>query len=262
MKRLKESFAYYAGFLVGGLWFLFCSTLGILWLLIVPRNRQTLYIFGRVFCRGIARFMGWRMEVANLDRLDSSRPCVIIANHQSFLDLVVFGSIFPQRTVSAGKREIGRIPVFGWFYRLSGNLVLDRGNPRDARDSLDEAARTIRSENVSVWLMPEGHRNRGPELLPFKSGAFRLALAAGVPIVPVVAEPLEVIADTEQRLARPGIVRMTVLEPIPTDPPPPVTLAELVASTRARMQAELDRLRRERSGADAAGRPFAPPSPP
>jgi 1-acyl-sn-glycerol-3-phosphate acyltransferase len=246
VKRLKERLAYYAGFLVGGLWFLFCSALGILWLLLVPRNRQTLYMFGRVFCRGIARLMGWRMEVANRDRLDSFRPCVFIANHQSFLDLVAFGSIFPRRTVSAGKREIGRIPVFGWFYRLSGNLVLDRGNPRDARDSLDGAARTIRGENVSVWLMPEGHRNQGRELLPFKSGAFRLALAAGVPVVPIVAEPLTVIADTERRLARPGTLKITVLEPIPTDPPPPGTLAELVASTRARMQAELDRLRRGR----------------
>jgi len=203
-------------------------------------------MFGRVFCRGLARLMGWRMEVANRERLDASRPCVFVANHQSFLDVVTFGSIFPKRTVSAGKREIGRIPLFGWFYRLSGNLVLDRGNPRDARDSLDEAARTIRRENVSVWFMPEGHRNQSPELLPFKSGAFRLALAAGVPIVPVVAEPLGVIADTTRRLARPGALRITVLEPVPTDLASPGTLVELVATTRARMQAELARLRADR----------------
>lgn len=246
MKLIKERLAYYTGFLVGGLWFLACSALGVLWLLVAPRNRQTLYMFGLVFCRGLARLMGWRMEVANRERLDAARPCVFIANHQSFLDVVTFGSIFPKRTVSAGKREIGRIPIFGWFYGLSGNLVLDRDNPRDARGSLDEAARTIRGENVSVWFMPEGHRNQGRELLPFKSGAFRLALAAGVPIVPVVAEPVGVIADTTRHLARPGAVRITVLEPISTDPPPSGTLAELVASTRARMQDELDRLRRER----------------
>ncbi len=246
MNRVKERLAYSFGLLVGGLWFLVCSAVGVVWLLVVPRNRQTLYVFGRVFCRGVARLMGWRMEVANRERLDAYRPCVFIANHQSYLDVVAFGSNFPQRTVSAGKREIGRIPVFGWFYRLSGNLVLDRGNPRDARDSLDEAARTIRSENVSVWFMPEGHRNQGPELLPFKSGAFRLALAAGVPIVPVVAEAFDVIAEPHRGLARPGTLRITVLDPIPTDPPPRGTLAELVALTRGRMQEELERLRRER----------------
>ena len=94
--------------------------------------------------------------------------------------------------------------------------------------------------------MPEGHRNLGPDLLPFKSGAFRLALAAKVPIVPVVAEPLGAIADTTRHLARRGSLRITVLDPISTDPPPAGTLAELVAATRARMQEELDRLRQER----------------
>jgi 1-acyl-sn-glycerol-3-phosphate acyltransferase len=235
--------AYHAGFLVGGLWFLVCSALGVVWLLVKPRNRQTLYVYGKVFCQGLVSLMGWRIDVANRERLESARPCVFVANHQSFLDVVTFGSIFPKRTVSAGKREIGKIPVFGWFYRLSGNLVIDRSDPRGARDSLDEAARTIRDERVSVWFMPEGHRNSDRELLPFKTGAFRLALAAGVPIVPIVAEPLLVIADTANRLARPGILRVTVLEPISADSNSPRAVPELAALTRTRMQAELDRLR-------------------
>jgi 1-acyl-sn-glycerol-3-phosphate acyltransferase len=242
VKRLTEKLTFYAGFVAGGLWFLFCSALGTVWLLLRPRNRQTLYVYGKVFCRGLVSLMGWRMDVANRERLDSARPCVFVANHQSFLDVVTFGSIFPRRTVSAGKREIGRIPVFGWFYRLSGNLVIDRSDPRGARDSLEDAARTIREERVSVWFMPEGHRNRGPELLSFKTGAFRLAIAAGVPIVPIVAEPLAVVADTERRLARPGTLRITVLEPIPADASSPRAIADLAALTRARMQEELDRL--------------------
>ena len=237
---------YYAGFVVGGLWFLLCSAAGIVWLLVRPRNRQTLYVYGRVFCRGLVRMMGWKIDVANRERLDAAGPCVIVANHQSFLDVVTFGSIFPKRTVSAGKREIGRIPVFGWFYRLSGNLVIDRSDPRGARDSLDEAARTIREERVSVWFMPEGHRNRGPELLPFKTGAFRLAAAAGVPIVPIVAEPLDVVADTGRRLARAGTLRMTVLEPIAPDASSSRTIGELAALTRERMQEELERLAGDR----------------
>ena len=242
LRRLVERLTYSAGFVLGGLWFLLCSALGIVWLLLAPRNRRTLYVFGKVFCRGVAALMGWRFKVANAERMDDARPCVFVANHQSFLDVVTFGSIFPKRTVSAGKREIGRIPIFGWFYRISGNLIIDRGNPRGARDSLDEAARTIREESVSVWFMPEGHRNTGRELLPFKTGAFRLALAAQVPIVPIVAAPLGVIADSEQRRARPGVLRVTVLEPVRTDTPDPRSVAELAATVRSRMQEELDRL--------------------
>ena len=246
MVRLKERAAYYAGFTVGGIWFLLCSGLGVVWLLLRPRNRETLYVYGKVFCRGLVRLMGWNVAVAHRERLDALRPCVIVANHQSFLDVVTFGSIFPKRTVSAGKREIARIPVFGWFYRLSGNLVIDRADPRGARDSLEEAARTIREESLSVWFMPEGHRNQGGELLPFKSGAFRLAIAARVPIVPVVAEPLDVVADTGRRLARPGTLRMTVLEPIPTDGDTARSASELATLARSRMQEELDRLRKSR----------------
>jgi len=242
--RWRERLTFYSGFAVGVLWFLLCSALGIVWLLVAPRSRQALYVYGRVFCGGLVRLMEWRIDVANRELLDAARPCVFVGNHQSFLDVVTFGSIFPKRTVSAGKREIGRIPIFGWFYRLSGNLVIDRGNPRGARDSLEEAARTIRKEGVSVWFMPEGHRNTGPELLPFKTGAFRLALAAGVPVVSIVAEPLEVIVDTRRRLARPGALRVTVLEPIPTDGAAAGrSFAELAAVTRSRMQEELERLR-------------------
>jgi 1-acyl-sn-glycerol-3-phosphate acyltransferase len=244
VKLVGEKLAYYAGFLVGGLWFLFCSALGIVWLLVRPHNRQTLYVYGKVFCRGVVSLMGWRLDVANRELLDSARPCVFVANHQSFLDVVTFGSMFPKRTVSAGKREIGRIPVFGWFYRLSGNLVIDRGNPLAARDSLDDAARTIRDERVSVWFMPEGHRNAGPELLPFKTGAFRLALAAGVPVVPIVAAPLAAIADTKRRLARPGTLRVTVLDPITPDANSPRAVTDLTELARAAMQGELDRLSR------------------
>ena len=84
------------------------------------------------------------------------------------------------------------------------------------------------------------------DLLPFKTGAFRLAAAAGVPIVPIVAEPLAVVADTKRSLARPGTLRMTVLEPIPADTSSSRTIGEIAALTRERMQEELERLTRGR----------------
>ena len=244
MKGLFERAHFYTGFVFGGLWFLLCSAAGVVWLLFAPRNRQTLYVYGRVFCRGLVRMMGWRVEVENRERLEAFRPCVIVGNHQSFLDVVTFGSIFPRRTVSAGKREIGRIPIFGWFYRLSGNLIIDRSDARQARDSLEAAAEAMRAEKIAVWFMPEGHRNTGPELLPFKSGAFRLAVATPAPILPIVAEPLGAICDTKRRLARAGTLRVRVLDPVPTEGLTPRDVPVLVASVRAAMQEATDAFRR------------------
>ena len=145
--------------------------------------------------------------------------------------------------MSAGKREIGRIPVFGWFYRLSGNLILDREHARSAHGSLSAAAQAMREERLSVWFMPEGHRNTGPELLPFKNGAFRLALAARVPVVPIVAGPLTAILDTRRRSARRGPLPMRVLDPVPTEGLENRDLPELAARVRARMQETLEELR-------------------
>jgi 1-acyl-sn-glycerol-3-phosphate acyltransferase len=242
VRTLREKLTFYLCFLLGGLWFLLCSALGVLWLLLRPRNRQTLYVFGRVFCRGLVRLMGWDIAVENRERLESSRPCVIVANHQSFADVVTFGSIFPKRTVSAGKREIGRIPVFGWFYRLSGNLIIDRDHARSALHSLEDAARIVRKERLSVWFMPEGHRNAGPQLLPFKSGAFRLAISAGVPVLPIVAGPLTGIVDMRRRRARSGRLPVRILAPVPTGGLTPRDLPDLVARVRASMQETLDEL--------------------
>jgi 1-acyl-sn-glycerol-3-phosphate acyltransferase len=217
--------------------------MGSLWLLVRPHNRQTLYVFGKVFCAVFAKAMGWKVAVEHRERLEECRPCVIVANHQSFLDVVTFGSFFPRRTVSAGKREIGRIPVFGWFYRLSGNLVIDRTHARSAHDTLEAAAEAMGREKISVWFMPEGHRNTSGTLLPFKSGAFRLAIAAGVPVLPVVAEPLTAIADPPHRRLRRGTLRVRVLEPMPTRGLTHKDIPALMENVRSTMQAAIDGLK-------------------
>jgi 1-acyl-sn-glycerol-3-phosphate acyltransferase len=243
VRALAEKLHFYFGFLFGGLWFLLCSAAGIVWLLVSPGNRQTLYVYGKVFCRGLTRMMRWTVEVENRERMEAFRPCVIVANHQSFLDVVTFGSVFPRRTVSAGKREIGKIPIFGWFYRLSGNLIIDRGDARSALHSLEAAAETMRREKIAVWFMPEGHRNTGAELLPFKSGAFRLAIASGAPIIPIIAEPLTAIADTRQHRARTGRLRVRVLEPLRTEGLTVKDVPALLAQARNRMQSTLEEFR-------------------
>ena len=102
----------------------------------------------------------------------------------------------------------------------------------------------MREEKIAVWFMPEGHRNTSAELLPFKSGAFRLAVAAQAPIIPIVAEPLTVIADTERHLARRGRLRVRVLEPVPTEGLTVKDVPPLLFSVRASMQAALEDFRK------------------
>ena len=100
--------------------------------------------------------MGWRIRVEHRERLYATRPCVFVGNHQSIMDLLTYGSIVPKKVVAVAKKEIGKIPLFGWFFRFSGNLVIERGNSEDARRLLAEAARRLKEEDVSVFFMPGG----------------------------------------------------------------------------------------------------------
>lgn len=244
MKIFRERVAFYLGFFAGGIWFFLCSAVGLVGVLLSGGSRIFVFLFARTFCGGIVRLMGWRIQVEHRERLYATRPCVFVGNHQSIMDLLTYGAIVPKMVVAVGKKEIGKIPLFGWFFRFSGNLVIDRGNSEDASRLLADAARRLTDEGVSVFFMPEGHRGKGQELLPFKTGAFRLAAAAGVPVVPVVGEPLRVIVDTARRLARRGVYRFRVLEPEPCPGAGDEEIAAAAAAVRARMQRELDSLHR------------------
>jgi 1-acyl-sn-glycerol-3-phosphate acyltransferase len=240
---LREKIRFYAGFAAGLVWLAVCSVIGFARLAFGPHDRSATTFYARLFCTRLARAVGWSIDVDRPERLLDHRPCVFISNHQSILDVIVFGAIVPGRTVALGKKEVGRIPLFGWFFRAAGNLIVDRGNSAQTGATLDQAAEIIHRERLSVWIMAEGHRNDGVSLLPFKTGAFRLAAAAGVPIVPVVAEPLGAVVNTATRRTRPGPLRIRVLDPIP----PPGTGAEsitaAVSEARGRMQGALDSLR-------------------
>ncbi|MEP6800424.1 MAG: lysophospholipid acyltransferase family protein [Acidobacteriota bacterium] len=241
LRTLLERAAFLLGFLAGGIWFFLCSAAGLIALLVTHGSRNNVFLFARFFCGGIVRLMGWKIDV-DAARLSASRPCVFVSNHQSIMDLLVYGSIVPRMTVAVGKREISKIPLFGWFFRASGNLVIERGNSEAARQMLAAAARRLKGEGVSVWFMPEGTRNAGPELLPFKTGAFRLAAAAGVPVVPVVAAPLSAIVDTARFVARPGRLPIRVLNPVVVGEGE-AAIAAAAAGVREAMQRELDEIR-------------------
>ena len=234
--------AFLLGFFVGGLWFFACSAAGLVALLLTRGSRLIVFRFARVFCGGIARLMGWTIDV-DAARLAANRPCVFVSNHQSIMDVLTFGSIVPRKTVAVGKVELARIPLFGWFFIRSGNLVIDRGNSDAAKQMMGAAGKRLQAEGLSVWFTPEGHRNSSGTLLPFKTGAFRLAAAAKVPIVPVVAAPLDSIVDTRRLLSRRGRLAVSVLDPVlPLSTPSDEGIPAQASAVREAMQREFDRL--------------------
>jgi len=203
------------------------------------------HVFAHAYSRFMQVMLGWRLRAQGLEIFQSAKPAVIVGNHQSNLDIVTYGGIYPASTKAVGKKELEKIPLFGWFFRETGNILLDRGNRRRAFDAIGEAARRVREERLNVWMFPEGHRNQKPELLPFKKGAFHLAIAAQVPVVVVVQEPISGVLDARRLLVRPGRLRFRVLPPIPTAGRTEADVDALIDEVRQAMQGARDELARD-----------------
>lgn len=239
----------------GVLGFLAASVYGVA----IAALRRDRSLVARDYARMLVRLMrpplGIRVEVEGRGNLLAETPCIYVANHQSVYDVPILAELYPPGTVVIGKKEIRHIPLFGWLYRVTGNVLIDRAHNPSAVGRLREAEEAILSRRVSVWIFPEGTRGDTPgELLPFKKGAFHMGAATGAPLVPVVVSPVRPLFDPARRRARAGTVRVRVLEPIPTRGLAEADVPALMALTHARMQAALDDLSgtRPRDGAERA----------
>lgn len=142
----------------------------------------------------------------------STRPAIFISNHQSELDILFLGRAFPKHCSVTAKRSLKYVPFLGWFMALSGTVFIDRANRKSAISTFDSAIQEIRGNRQSVWIFPEGTRSyfTEPDLLPFKKGAFHMAIQAGVPIVPVVVQNYSHVLNLKKRRFEAGVIKAKV----------------------------------------------------
>ena len=144
------------------------------------------------YLRGMARAFGIRRVLEGWEQLPEDlrlgrQPMILVGNHTSQFDPPLLISTLPCGPVFIAKRELAWVPFLGWVIWLAGFIFIDRRDPRAARSSLEQAAGRIRA-GQSVMTFPEGTRSASGALLPFKKGTFHLALAAGVPVVPLAIQ--------------------------------------------------------------------------
>lgn len=197
------------------LYFIFVAAFGILICLIRPFHPDNTRWFGRIYSWGGAAILGIRVRRHNYDSLKNIGPCVYVANHQDNFDLFVTGRVMPKRTVTIGKKNLRYLPFFGQLYWLSGNILIDRKNSSTSKVTMSATTKALTTKNKSIWVFAEGTRNRGKNLLPFKKGAFIMAIEAGVPVVPICVSSY--VSNMNLNRLRSVAAEITVLPPIRTD---------------------------------------------
>lgn len=184
-------------------------------LALVFRWKDLLYILGHAGVRLGLACSGITFRVEGRERLPLGRPAVYCSNHQSNIDPpVLFEALHPRMHILY-KSEIDAIPLLARAFRLGGFIPIDRRNREAAAKSIEAGAASIRGGN-SFLIFPEGTRSRTAELLPFKKGGFRMAIAAQAPVVPIAVQGGRAAMRKGSWIIRPVTVDIRVGRPVAT----------------------------------------------
>ena len=186
------------------------------------RRRRAARTLARAFLWGA----GMKLTVRALDQLPGGQ-CVIVANHASYLDGLVFTAALPPRFGFVIKREMAGVPLAGWFLHRIGSEFVERF---DRKRGAADALRVLRNatNGHSLVFFPEGTFTAKPGLQKFHAGAFTTAARAGCPIVPAVVQGTRTALSPRGNLPRPVRLEVSILSPIPPPPGAPAFSAPLL----------------------------------
>ncbi len=169
--------------------------------------------WAQVLCRGA----GVRVELEGEEIIDPDRPQVLVANHVSWFDVLALAAYIPGKYRFVAKKELASIPFFGPSWVACGHIGIDRSDRASAIRSLEEARMKLERDRPTVILFPEGTRSKDGRLLPFKKGAFVLALQTGVEVIPAAITGSREIMGKGSFRIRPGTVRIRFGRPLDTE---------------------------------------------
>ncbi|KAI1974011.1 1-acylglycerol-3-phosphate O-acyltransferase [Ophidiomyces ophidiicola] len=223
---------------------LLCAGYGVfasIFLRVVGYGQVSQWAAGRCFKWVMWLSTGVHFDIVEGKQHLATRPAVFIGNHQTELDVLMLGAVFPPYCSVTAKKSLRNVPVLGWFMALSGTVFIDRANRQTALKAFDGAAEQMKKQKQSVFIFPEGTRSYSAEpcLLPFKKGAFHLAVQAGVDIVPVVVENYSHVLNIKKWRFSAGSIRIKVLPAISTHGFTSTDVDSLAIRTRETMLAAL-----------------------
>lgn len=216
MDILKSIIVWIVG--VGIIVLLFPVTF-LVWLLALPFDRKRKAIHFMLIVHGMVLAYAvpiWKITIEGRKKAVKGTTYIIISNHQSILDILLINCL-RYRFKWISKIENTKVPFVGWYLRMADYIVVNRGDKDSKEKMLEESYRWLR-EGISIMLFPEGTRSADNQIGFFKRGAFQLAIAAKVPILPVLIDGTGGVLP-KHGLVFGGFHRITirVLDPVPPE---------------------------------------------
>jgi len=184
----------------------------------------------RVFAVTWAKLLGWLTPIAvtveNKLNADRKRSYVVVSNHQSLYDIVVIYGWLELDLKWVMKQELRKVPGIGIGCEKAGHIFINRKNPKLAKETIAAAIDRL-GDGIGIMIFPEGTRSQDGKLIPFKKGAFRLAIEQGLPVLPVTLLGTREILPANTLKAFPGRARMIIHPAIETDGLDPSQAGEL-----------------------------------
>ena len=232
MKRIKTTLIYLWAPIANLLWYFYTVVMATLSLLLYPFDKTGAmqHWCARWWCRLIAWTIFARIHVHGIEHLQANKTYVYMANHASLIDTPALFAYLPFQFRIMAKKYLFYVPFMGWHLWTAGNFPIDRSDARKTAGSLKKVIEGIR-RGKSLAVFPEGTRSPDGKLQEFKQGTFKLALRAGVPIVPITIIGTNKLLPKGSLVPRPGRVDVVIGEPIDTTHYSEKQLAELISAT-------------------------------
>jgi 1-acyl-sn-glycerol-3-phosphate acyltransferase len=210
----------------------------VIWLARRTGNEDFIYKPVGLFVKIGLAIVGVRLHVVGLERLDAAKTYLFTPNHQSLIDVAIFWICLGRNVAYLAKKELVKNPVLRYGFPVIGVVTVDRSNRTAAVNSARLATENLR-RGKSYVVYPEGTRSPDGRLLPFKKGAFIMAIDAGVPIVPVTIAGGTAVMPKGKMTVLPATIRITIHEPIPVEGYSRENLSGLIELTRAKIESAL-----------------------
>ena len=209
----------------------------ILVVALLDKSGSAYYPLARFWARCALAFFRIRVAAAGVERLKPGQDYVLLANHRSHFDsLSIVDALDRRETRWVAKRELTKVPLFGYGLKVTGQILVDR---KDHAQAIEALRASLGKRGVSVVFFAEGERSHGRKLASFKKGGAAFAIDAGLPVVPVAVAGSERVLPKHSLIVLPGLIRVTIGEPISTQGMGPEDRERLTALAQERVASML-----------------------